>query len=218
MAQAQVDMSDFARDSITKHGFQVSTSGSRFVLRDPLNKKLGKGGRIESGNLDALVSQAERDREEKGITGDAASVAAKAAGKGKGFKGTTPAQTKKATGKASAGSADGDEINASEIDTAGGKVRKVREKKAPRDPASLKTRAIVRHIINNPEAKSEVIKDKCQAEGLTVVVGTVNSLRATVKQTLHVLHEMGWLKEMGESDADSSTDGEAAGKVAEASN
>ena len=59
---AQIELSDIDKSLVDKYGFAITMSGDRYVVRDPENKKLGKGGRLEGGNLTSLLVQAEEAR------------------------------------------------------------------------------------------------------------------------------------------------------------
>src|SRR5215469_14921733 len=58
-----IPMNDIEKFLIEKHGFDVTSAGDRFVVRDKQNKKLGKGGKLEGGNLHSLLVQAIDARE-----------------------------------------------------------------------------------------------------------------------------------------------------------
>lgn len=58
----EIQLSEIDKSFIDKYGFLVTTSGDRYVVRDPSNPKLGKRGRLEGGNLTSLLSQAEDAR------------------------------------------------------------------------------------------------------------------------------------------------------------
>lgn len=75
----EIQLSEVDKSFINKYGFLVSLAGDRYVVRDPHNKRLGKNGRLEGGNLTSLLCQAETARHAATPAGFTASRKTKAA-------------------------------------------------------------------------------------------------------------------------------------------
>lgn len=95
-AEIERHLSDMDKSILAEFEFVVSSSGDRFVVRDPQNKKLGGKGRLEGGNITSLLLTAKRERAAlpKEKTPKAKRVAAPKVPKDK--PATTPAEPKEA--------------------------------------------------------------------------------------------------------------------------
>ncbi len=64
MTQAAIQIEPAEKAIIEKYDFSVSVAGNAYVVRDKKNKKLGNKGKLEGGNLYALLCRAVDERKE----------------------------------------------------------------------------------------------------------------------------------------------------------
>lgn len=173
-ADIERHLTEIDKSILAEFDFAISSSGDRFVVRDPQNKKLGGKGRLEGGNLTSLLVKAKAERV----------AVVKAAPKAKKPKAaTTPAEPKQAAPRAS------DAPVVVPVETA--KPARNRPARKYRDMSAMN--AVYDAVLMGMQPMD--CYDKLSADGVRFVSKpSVYTHAAIAKRVRDRAFELGWLK------------------------